>query len=286
MTTVEPLVLDTAAALARRAKRDAPVRYGFIRRERAADPPPPLIKLLRGGEGGRGSAGGDVRISLLLSLLWVVHDDPTLTYPARAWAALLGLTDPETAGARRIKNALRWLDGNGFIELETARGHDAVIHLLEDTGSGRRYELPGATYTRLRPNAAAAAPHRYIRLPSQLWTNGWLSQLKGPGLTMLLILWLESGREVNHTPPWVWLSPKMAEERYALSEETRLKGAQELTKLGLLKTNTRAVPADAFEFRRGRNSHQIQRLTITELRPGETPKEGFFRPQTRAGQAR
>jgi hypothetical protein len=279
---VPTAALVAAGQLARRAKREAPVRYSFIARAHTTDDLPPLIRLLRGGADRRGSAGGDVRIGLYLTLLWVVRDDPTLPYPARAWAAVLGLTDPANAGARRVKNALRWLDANRFLDLSSARGHDAVIHMLEDSGRGLRYELPGSTYARLQRNAKAAAPHRYIRLPQQLWTNGWITRLSGPALTMLLVLWLESGKEVkSEDPRWVWLSPKMAEERYGLSEDVRLKGARELTQLGIVRTNTRAVPTDAFEFRRGRNSHQVQRHVIHHQRPGESDSEAFWRSASR-----
>jgi hypothetical protein len=139
--------------------------------------------------------------------------------------------------------------------------------------------LPGAIYSRLKSNAAAAAPHRYIKLPRELWTNGWLSVMSGPAITMMLIIWLESGPGVfEEDPPWVWLSPKMAEERYALSEDTRLKGTQELTRLGMIKTGTRAVPMEAFEFRRGRNTHQVNRHAIVNGPPGRTQHDRFWDP--------
>lgn len=63
--------------------------------------------------------------------------------------------------------------------------------------------------------------------------------------------------------------------RYALSEETRLKGAQELTKIGLINLGRRAVPMDAFEYRRGRNTHQIQRQTLIELQPDQVHPKNF-----------
>lgn len=112
--------VETAKKFARRAKRTAPVRYGFVQRAKPADPPPPAIALLRGATGGRGITGGDVRLRLLLSLLWAARDDPTLTYPHRSWAELLGLAEPDTAGARRIRNALGWLDHHGLIQLESS----------------------------------------------------------------------------------------------------------------------------------------------------------------------
>ncbi|WP_439659175.1 hypothetical protein ACSHWB_43480 [Lentzea sp. HUAS TT2] len=265
---------------ARQAKRTAPVRYGFITRETPEASLPPAVALLRGATGGRGITGGDVRLRLMLSLLWAVHDDPTMTYPHRAWATLLGLEDPAVAGARRIRNALGWLDHHGLIQLESSPGRDAVVHLMNDAGTGERYELPGAAYARLRSKPAQAAPHRYIQLPGQLWTNGWIAALDyGPAIVMLLVLWLESGKTIKDGP-WVWLSPAMAESRYGLSEDTRLKGARKLTELGLIKTSTRHVPSDAFEFRRGRNSYQIQLDTIQTRQPGETEIEAFFRTPT------
>ncbi|MFI9452589.1 hypothetical protein [Amycolatopsis sp. NPDC052450] len=276
----EPLSqLEIAFRFSRQAKRNAPVRYGFIQRATASEPAPPAIAVLRGATGSRAVAGGDIRLRLLLSLLWAVHDDPTLTYPYRAWAALLGLEDPEAAGARRIRTALRSLARLDLLQLDSAPGRDAAVHLLEDTRSGDRYELPGAAYTRLKSKPAKAAPHRYIQLPGQLWTNGWIKELtSGPALVMLLVLWLESGREVKSSqPPWVWLSPSMAEQRYGLSEDTRLKGARELAKLGLVKISTRHVPGDAFEFRRGRHSYQIQRTRIMTVRPGDAEQHAFFR---------
>jgi hypothetical protein len=275
LPTPAATALEAAESLAKYAKKEAPVRYGFISRERGDLPKPPLARLLRGERGG---SGGNVRLGLMLSMLWYVHDDPTLVFPARAWAALLGLDGPEVQGARRIKTALRWLESNGLIRLETAPGHDTVIHLLEETGSGRRYELPGATYARLQSNAAAAAPHRYIRLPRELWTHGWLSVMSGPAIAMMLILWAESGRDVaSEQPPLVWLSPKMAEERYAVSEDTRLKGARELTRLGLIRTSRRAVTPESFEFRRGRNVHQVNLATLTAGPPGTLLDLGPFR---------
>lgn len=273
-----PDALGVARWLARQAKPTAPVRYGFLEREKPSDPVPPAVALLRGATGGRAVPGGDVRLRLMLSLLWAARDDPTLTYPLRAWAALLGLDDPDNAGARRIRNALGWLEKHNLIQLESSPGRNVVVHLLNDAGTGEPYELPGAAYTRLRPKPAQAARHRYIQVPSQLWTNGWITALDhGPALVMLLVLWLETGKAIKETPPpWVWLSPAMAEKRYGLSEDTRLKGARELTALGLIKTSTRHVPSDAFEFRRGRNSYQVQRSAVTSLRPGQNESDVFF----------
>lgn len=268
-------VLSTAEVAARRAKKEAPVRFGFIGREHSDEPDPPLARILRGERGGR---GGDVRLRLMLSLLWFVRDVPQLSFPARAWAELLGLPDPVSRGARRIKDALRWLDRHDFLRLETSPGRDSVIHLLEETGSKRPYELPGATYSRLKKDRVASAPHRYIRLPRELWTNGWISRLSGPAIAMLLVLWREAGTEADQdVHPQVWLSPSLADQRYALSEDTRYKGVRELQRAHLVEIFRKPISPDTFDYRRVRNVYKFDRSWLVEHKPGDSSLT-FFRP--------
>ncbi|HVF74574.1 MAG TPA: hypothetical protein VM938_05955, partial [Acidimicrobiales bacterium] len=67
----------------------------------------------------RGGRGGAVRLKLYLSFLWFAAAPPhDVTYPARAWASLLGLEDPEARGARRIIDAITWLDAHDFVVVE------------------------------------------------------------------------------------------------------------------------------------------------------------------------
>src|SRR6266852_4842857 len=73
---------DTAFRLARRlseriAERSARVRFGFVCR-RQGDGPPPLARVLRGGR------GGEVRLKLLLTLLWVAGGGDE-RHATRAW---------------------------------------------------------------------------------------------------------------------------------------------------------------------------------------------------------
>lgn len=252
--TPSATAMHAAESAGRRAKKDAPVRHRFFQRDQVGEPDPPLARVLRGARGGR---GGDVRLRLYLSMLWLVRDDSTLSYPARSWAALLGLDEPETKGARRIKDALVWLSENRFVDMRRLAGHDSQIQLLDDAGSGQRYELPGAAYNRLRAQSAEAKAkaHLYTRMPAALWTNGWLSLLSGSAIGMLLILMYESQRAQM---PTVWISPSLADLRYGLSEDTRSKGVLQLEQAGLVHTHRRAVAPDAFDYRKFRNVYELR----------------------------
>ena len=128
---------DAARAAAVQAGADsAAVRWRFIARQEASAPAPPMARILRGG-GGR---GGATRLKLYLSLLWLARsfnrERPVFAYPAHNLAALLGLPNPDTAGARRVQEALRWLENAGFVALDRRRGDVTRVHLLDDAGSG------------------------------------------------------------------------------------------------------------------------------------------------------
>src|SRR4051812_10374162 len=102
MRRPRPIALTAAANVAtRNHKRALPLRRAFAERTDNTTPPPPPARLLRGGR------GGSVRLRLSLASLWLGAAPPhELTYPARAWAELLDLDDPETAGARRVADAV------------------------------------------------------------------------------------------------------------------------------------------------------------------------------------
>ncbi|GAB3866285.1 hypothetical protein GCM10029963_78450 [Micromonospora andamanensis] len=127
----------------------APVRNVFV--SALGDEVPPLAALLRGG--GR---GGVVRVKLYLSLLWVCAAAPyQASYPARAWAALLGLPDYETKGVRRIHEATRDLMDHQFIVAQDRGGQPSLLTLLDESGAGEIYLPPSDSYNNL---AARKAP--------------------------------------------------------------------------------------------------------------------------------
>ncbi|WNV86659.1 hypothetical protein [Umezawaea sp. Da 62-37] len=249
---------------AKRRKAGAPVRTAFVIAEEDRERPP-MAELLSSATGGGGGRGGQLRLKLYLSLLWVCAKEPyEAIRPARAWAALLGLDDIENRGARRIHSAIHDLVDRDLARVRDRGGQASAVRPLSDRGNARKYEPPSETYNRFKQKGAgerALQPHRYFRLPSGLWTAGHIAALSGPALAMLLVVRCEQ-RGNENTP--VWFSPKVATERYGLAESTRVQGLQQLRDRGLLTTETRSVSeSGAFidQIRR-RNVHT---LNLTEL---------------------
>ena len=244
---------------AKRRRAGAPVRNSFVIAEPGRSRPP-LAELLNSTKGAGGGRGGQVRLKLFLSLLWVCAKEPyEAIRPARAWAALLGLDDVETNGVRRIHSAIRDLEERDLVRVRERGGQASAIRPLSDRGSGRKYEPPSETYNRLdqkNTSEEVLRRHRYFRVPSGLWTAGHIATLSGPGLAMLLVVRCEQ-RGVDAAE--VWFSPQMAAERYGLAESTRVQGLQQLRAHGLLTTRARSVSESGIyidEFRR-RNVHTL-----------------------------
>lgn len=195
-----------------------------------------------------------MRLKLYLSLLWLAAKEPhDASFPARAWASLLALPDAPGAGARRVAEALKWLHAHRFVELEARPGATNRVTLLNENGTGERYRVPGAVF-RTIPNEPQFKQdrerQRYFRIPPTFWTAGWCSDLRGPAVAMLLVLLAE---EDGRRSDGVWFSPRIAEERYALSPVTRSKGLTELSDYGLLTIKKSALTGDPFELQRTRN---------------------------------
>lgn len=251
--------LRVAAQAAKRARdRATPVRIRFIERAQPEDPPPPLARVIRGGR------GGEVRLKLLLALLWLgaggQHD---VQFPAHTYAALLGLPDRYTNGARRVNDALNWLRDHAFITIERVAGHEPKITLLSELGNGRPYVVPGQA-PKDPETDKATLDNIYVRLPVAFWTKGWAATLSGPATVMLLVLLL-----LERTPArvlmqrWadgdelgVWVSPDQAIRRFDLSEDTRSRGFRELVRHGLVFVDRQRVHGD-FEWRRVRNVYML-----------------------------
>lgn len=267
---LEPSTTAIAAAktVERRlaARTAAPVRRQFVERMSPTAADPPLARMLRGGR------GGAVRLKLELSFLWFAAKEPyKLTYPARAWATLLDLPDPNGNGARRINDAVLWLEEQGFIKVAGQPGQPNEITMLNEVGDRTAYELPGQAYNRLRSTPSAAEAHRYFQLPNSLWTSGWLQVLSGAGLAMLLALYTELGRRDPLTTD-LWFSPSQADMRFALSEDTRSKGLRELRSAGLVNASRRSISPDTFDFRRLRNVYQLNAARLDQ--PAFMPEKG------------
>ena len=246
------LAKQTADSLAERLySRDLQLRRVFLVVGASSETSaPPLAQMLRGGR------GGEVRLKLYLSLLWTAsgegHD---VSLPARVWATLLGLPQPDTNGARRIRDALQWLARHGYVTVHEKPGIPSTVKLLEESGLRRPYTVPGARAGLIKTSGGVVGPtHLYMKVPPTLWTQGWLAKLTGRGLATFLILWNEL---TSRAAEEVWLSPALATERYALSEDTRYRGLAELDELGLVEVGQRPVSNGALGMRRLRNTYRL-----------------------------
>ncbi|MFI6771159.1 hypothetical protein [Streptomyces sp. NPDC050355] len=251
--------LKAAESAGRYGRKRAQLRYSFVERATPDDPSPPLAQMLRGGR------GGHVRLKLYLSYLWMQREDVAqgLTFTARAWATLLDLPDAPKAGARRISDAQSWLTEHGFITIEAQPGRPNHVIVLNETGNGEPYTAPGAAAKK----EAATSPfgallHRYVQIPKTLWTNGHLTLLSGAGLAMFLVLLCQRGPADDETA--LWFSPKEAQNRYDLSEDTRGKGLRELADAGLVTTKRRAINPTDFEVVHMRNVHYLKLDRLNE----------------------
>lgn len=242
-----------------RRRVDIPVRKSFVRpMTETSDPVAPLARIYSGGR------SGVVAVKLYLALIWRCSAPPFSTdKPARAWATLLDLEDPEGKGARRIKDAMRRLADEQLIDVTSQAGYPNLVTLRDESGSGRAYELPSTSYSFGKANRAskeALAAQTYFKVPLRLWTRGYIQALKGPGLVMLLILLAEQGGEGAR----VWFSTDEFPRRYNISHKTRAAGTQELRNMGLLTVEREGLPptskSGVFETRRTRNVYRLDAL--------------------------
>lgn len=212
----------------------------------------------------RGGRGGEVRLKTYLSMLLIAGAAPhDVSYPARAWATLLDLPAPDTNGARRVHDAIAWLEREQFVAVANNAGRPNRVTLLHESGSGTAYDVPGEAYNRVRDREGtdAALAHRYIKLPIELWTSGWIAVLSAPALAMYLVVkCAQSGPDQSE----VWFSPDQADKLYALSSDTRSRGLEELRAGGLVVVRRRALSGDVFDVRRFRNVYTLDEDRLKE----------------------
>lgn len=228
----------------------------------------------------RGGRGGEVRAKLFISLLWVAVAPPhAVTYPARTWAALLGLADPAGLGARRINDALAWLADEEFVKVEGSRGIPAVVTVLDESGNGRSYSVPGAKISQLTASGRGWNRHVYDKVPVELWTNGWLAAMSGPALGCFLVLLSTPGaRESDDDQRASWFTRSLLSDRYDMSDDTRQRGMRDLRELGLVEVRQRVLARTSVDFQRSRNTYRLrldrlrQPLLANPPSPSKTPR--------------
>jgi len=246
---------------ARAQRETVPVRAAFIASPTGATPPP-LTQLLRGGR------GGAVKIKLLLSMLWVAAKEPyDVVFPSRSWAKLLGLGEDEAKGAARVNAAIRRLVEAGYLKAEKRPGQPSQLFLLNELGNGESYSHPGLAWEAVKGADARTrrTTPRYVRIPVEIWTHGWIAALSGPAFAMLLVL-LESAR--GKEPRDLWFAPSVAAARYGLNEATRKKGVDELESFGLVSVGQALVTRDDLSSKRRRNT-----FTVHEDNFGKDPEQ-------------
>lgn len=212
----------------------AAVRHSFTDAPSLGDPSA-LATVMRGASGARGGGrGGRARLAVLLSMIWVLRSgDHGSNRPARFWAELSGFDDPESDGARAVRDSFKTLQARGLIDHAEGPQGVPVVQLLREDGSGRPYSSPVASAP------GAPVPEPYFRVPANLWERGMIGRLSGPALAMYVIvlrLW-----RTDQPSPLVWFSPPQFKERFGLAESTRKAGLRELVDQGVLIEEKRAI---------------------------------------------
>lgn len=230
--------------LARRAGRRSSVQLplAFVKGEA-----PPLSALLRGGR------SGEVRMKVFLTYVMRATAAPYDTlalYPPHL-AEALALPDPDTRGTRRIQEALRWLIRHGYLAESPGKKGGRQVRVLNpmNVGSSGSDQWPGRGEGR-----------RYLTVPIELWTNGWICVMSGRALALYLVLKeLTSGRDQK------WADGPRR-ELYGLSPATWQRAAGELKNLGLL-TVAQDMVRDDYAVKRLRNVYELHHERVQSLTP-------------------
>lgn len=220
---VDALVRIQAAV--RKAQRTASVGFplSFVR---GNGEPPMLSRLMRGGR------GGEVRLRLYLTLR-MQASAPPFHLPGRTSRSLAGLMNlPSDTGPRQVTDALNWLEANQLLEKTPTQGKPASLTLLKPDGSGdplsNRWEK------------------RYLTLPVELWTLGWILRLNGRSLAVYTALReLTGGTKLDGA-----VMPGDRKMQYGMSDDTWTRATKELRDLGILFTHSEKHGDDEHYVRR------------------------------------
>lgn len=188
--------------------------------------------------------GGQVRLKLYLTLLWLRGDDPNgaqqLQALASEWAELIGLGSPNSLGARRVNDAWMWLAENNLVYLDRPPGRRPYrVTALHESGSGKEHTDP-------RHLTYAGGPRRvrrenaYVRLSHVFWSAGWISKVTAPGLWSYLVLL--DAQQRSGSP--VCLSWREVQQTYGIRYSTWNEGRTQLRQVGLVYRKTNRGPED------------------------------------------
>ncbi len=216
-------------------------------------PSTPLARLIQGGR------GGAVRLKLYLLLTMAATSHP---YDIRnpktphTYARTLGVR-PDPAGVRRISDNLRWLAEHRFIELTKRPGAPSAIQLLNPLGTGKKLQDP-------RPDG------RYLTMPLNFWSNGWLIDLSPTAIAVLFALRERLGK--SPTPLYLVRDRR---ESYTLSHDTWTRGTAELKDHGLLEVS-RVPQGSDYDYHRLRNTYWLDLDRMRGLSTDEPGATGMI----------
>ncbi len=197
----------------------------------------------------RGGRGGAVRLKLYLCMTLIASRPPhdIRSIPGRAWAEALALPEPQSLGARRIADAIKWLNDEKLIAVERRQGIAPTVTRLDPLRTGGKYSRPVG---------------QYISLPLGFWRQQWITVLSGAAVALLIVLLdLQGGRKSPAQAPSLATDQR---RRYCLSDDTWTRATGELVSHELLIVRRVAHGRD-FDWRRMRNTYWIRKERLDEL---------------------
>lgn len=237
-------------SLGLRRGRGAPLRDAFFRAETTDGVRHPMAELLNARGGSGGGRGGQTRVALYLSLLWIgAKGDHSTTRPASFWASLLGLEDPDGRGGRAVRSTWAELEARGFVRTQPGKhpGDVPTVWPLREDGSGEAYTTP-----------TGQAGDTYRRIPESFWES-LLPEgaLTGAGLAMYLVALRTAG--VGQRTNDLTFSRKYVTETFGLGESTRKAGLRNLSDLFILDPQVRLADeaGDVLGRRRRRTVYDL-----------------------------
>lgn len=255
----------------------APVRDAFFHHEVDGVRRYPLARLMSSRSTSGGGRGGKTRVELYLSLVWIASGgDHTTERPARFWAGLLGLADPDGAGSRVVRSTWRELQTRGLVRIESGahEGEVPTIRLLREDGSGRPYTIPDGS-----------RGETYRRIPEFAWRRLFAEpELTGPGLAMYLVA-VRTAYRARSADELTFPAAYFRTE-YGLSESTRKSGLRNLSDLGVLEPHPRRLDDFGDPSKRGRRRNVydlIEAYAPVTQAPSAGEANAPTREQTTAG---
>lgn len=234
MRTADPLAIGRLAGQVKKSKRTGSVQFphGFAVDSAEA---PPLARMLR---------ESPVTLRMYLILVMAATTPPHHTkIPPSDLAGMLGLPDPPVAGKRRVSDALRRLERNGFVSRTLIPGRTADTQVLSPAGTGKAW----SSKTLDRP---------YITVPINFWAKGWLLALSEPAVAVLVVLCeLTQGRKGA-------FADRLRKQTYGLSDDTWTRGTKELVDHHLVEVKVNTYTS--YGEPRRRNFYTLDRSALND----------------------